>query len=189
MQNMGIIKPNWSNDHKVLMYNNLVRDKISNITPICTNKLNEEELKIKVNERLEHVNSIFISTTKEAGCLPIKVLKAKTYWCPELSQLRDKKRFWWSLWVSNGRPQSGIVYDILKDLKKKFRKISRSNINKLAMKDTNRINTEFKNKNLNIIWNKLKIHKKLKVNSNLKAEDFKIYFNVLMQDVVPLNAD
>ena len=120
MQKMDIVKPNWSNDNKVLMYNNLVCDKISNITPICPNKLNEEELKIKVNERLEHIKSIFISTTKEVDCLPLKFLKAKAYWCPDLSQLRDKKCFWWSFWVSNGRPWSGIVFNILKDLKKKF---------------------------------------------------------------------
>ena len=57
------------------------------------------------------------------------------------------------------------------------------------MKDKNQINTEFINKNLNMIWNMLKIHKKMKVKSNLKAENVENHFNVLIQDIVPLNAD
>merc|ERR1711891_65886 len=79
--------------------------------------------------------------------------------------------------------------DILKDLKRKFRKISRYNISKLAMKDTNLINSEFKSKNLNVIWNKLKLHKKSKVNSTLNAYDFENHFNLLMKDEIPLNPD
>ena len=35
------------------------------------------------------------------------------------------------------------------------------------MKDTNLINFELKRNNLNVIWNKLKIHKKTIVKSNL----------------------
>ena len=57
------------------------------------------------------------------------------------------------------------------------------------MRDTNQINTEFRNRNLNIIWNKLKIHKKFKVNSMLKVTDFENHFSSLMKDNVPLNQD
>ena len=57
------------------------------------------------------------------------------------------------------------------------------------MKDTNQINREFKNRNLNIIWNKLKMHNKLKVNMNLKADDFENHFNLLKKDDALLNAD
>ena len=77
------------------------------------------------------------------------------------------------------------MFNILKDLKGKFRKVSRYNINKLAMKDTNLVNSQFKSKNLNVIWIKLKLHKKSKVNSTLNAYDFENHFNLLMKDEIP----
>ena len=57
------------------------------------------------------------------------------------------------------------------------------------MRDTNLINSEFKNKNLNVMWNKLKLHKKSKVNSTLKTFDFENHFNLLTKDEIPLNPD
>ena len=128
-------------------------------------------------------------STKESGCVPTKMFKPKTYWCPELSFLRDRKRFWWSIWISCDRPRSGIIFNILKDLKRKFRKLSRSNINNLAMKETNIINGQFKNRNMNVLWNKLKANKKLKVKSNLKAVDFETHFSSLTSDHKPLSVD
>ena len=43
---------------------------------------------------------------------PCKLYKPKQYWCPELSKARDTKRFWWHLWIDNGRPRCGEVYRI-----------------------------------------------------------------------------
>ena len=44
---------------------------------------------------------------------------------------------------------------------------------------------QFRNRNMTIIWNKLKMHKKLKLNSNLKADDFETHFSSLMKDDEP----
>ena len=74
------------------MYAILVCGKISNISPIDTHELTSDNIKDKLNEILELINSILISTAKEAGCLPLETLKPKAYWCPELSQLCDKKK-------------------------------------------------------------------------------------------------
>ena len=57
------------------------------------------------------------------------------------------------------------------------------------MKVTNLINSQFKSKNLNVIWNKLKLHKKSNVNSTLNAYNFENHFNLLMKDEIPLNPD
>ena len=118
-----------------------------------------------------------------------KFSKPKTYWCPELSLLRDRKRFWWTIWISCDRPRSGIVFIILKDHKRQFRKLSHSNINNLAQKETNIINTQFRNRNLNTLWNKLKVNKKLKVRSKLNAEDFQTHFSSLTSDNKCLSVD
>ena len=183
------VPPNWSNAKHVALYSSLVTSKLSEIPLICTNGLCADELKYELDQRLEQINSILITATKESGCIPSKVLRPKTYWCPELSYLRDKKRMWWTIWVSCERPRTGIIFNILKDLKKKFRKISRLNINNIAMKETNMINTQFRNKNLNYLWNKLKINKKKKVCSNLMAEEFGTHFKNLNSDNIPLNEE
>ena len=57
------------------------------------------------------------------------------------------------------------------------------------MKDTNLNNSEFKSKNLNFIWNKLKLQKKSKADSTLNACNFENHFNVLMKVEIPLNPD
>ena len=57
------------------------------------------------------------------------------------------------------------------------------------MKDTDLINAQFKCRNMNIIWNKLKTNKKLKVNTNLNADDFESHFSDLTKDSEPLSAD
>ena len=176
------IHPNWTNHKNVEKYSNLVAEECSKMAPICINSLNDSNIKGIIDQRLEHINDILTTATKQSGCIPQKVLKAKTYWCPELSQLRDKKRIWWSIWISLDRPREGLIFNILKDIKKKFRKLSRSNINTLAMKDTNLINAQFKEINMKIIWNKLKMNKKFKVNSNLNADDFESHFSALTKD-------
>ena len=149
------ISPNWSNDRKVDAYKNLVPEKLSRISPICINNCDNNSFKYQIDQRLQEINNVLTMSTKESGCVPTKMFKPKTYWCPELSFLRDRKRFWWSIWISCDRPRSGIIFNILKDLKRKFRKLSRSNINNLAMKETNIINGQFKNRNMNVLWNKL----------------------------------
>ena len=55
------------------------------------------------------------------------------------------------------------------------------------MKDTNMINMQFKQKNMNFLWNKLKGNKKLKVNSNINAEEFGCHFQNLTKDNEPFN--
>ena len=116
-----------------------------------------------------------------------KILKPKTYWCPDLSILRDKKRFWWSTWVSHNRPRSGPIFEKLKDLKKKFRRFSRCNIRSLATRNSDIINFEFKNKNMKAVWNKLKVNKSNKVKSRLEADDFAAHYSGIMSDDGVLN--
>ena len=57
------------------------------------------------------------------------------------------------------------------------------------MKDTNLINSEFKNRNLGILWNKLKSNKRFKVNSKLTADDFESHFSSLSRDSEPLSEE
>ena len=83
----------------------------------------ENDLK-SINEALHDAASVSDRTLR-------KSLKPKAYWCPELSRLRDRKRFWWSLWVANDRPRTGAVFSCYKGVKKLFRKLQRGKINEV----------------------------------------------------------
>ena len=56
-----------------------------------------------INEALHDAASVSDHTLR-------KSLKPKAYCCPDLRRLRDRKRFWWSLWVANDRPRTGAVF-------------------------------------------------------------------------------
>ena len=78
-----------------------------------------------IDSHVEKLNAAMRDAAQCAGCVPRRVFKPKPYWCPELSQLRDRKRFWWTLWVANDRPRHGAVYECHKSIKKLFRKMCR----------------------------------------------------------------
>ena len=85
------------------------------------------------------------------------------------------------------RPRSGPIFEKLKDLKKKFRRLSRCNIRSLATRNSDIINFEFKNKNMKAVWNKLKVNKSNKVKSRLEADDFAAHYSGIMSDDGVLN--
>ena len=64
-----------------------------------------------IDHHVQQLNEAMRDAAQSAGCVPRRVFKPKPYWCPELSQLRDRKRFWWKIWVDNGRPRHGAVFD------------------------------------------------------------------------------
>ncbi|KAK2174312.1 hypothetical protein NP493_812g02013 [Ridgeia piscesae] len=48
-----------------------------------------------VDSYVVQLNDAMNDAVTEAGCKQKHCNKPKTYWCPELSHLRDRKRFWW----------------------------------------------------------------------------------------------
>ena len=51
-----------------------------------------------VDSCVVQLNDAMHDAVTEAGCKQKHCNKPKTYWCPELSHLRDRKRFRWQLW-------------------------------------------------------------------------------------------
>ena len=80
-----------------------------------------------VDYYVQQLNDAILDAGKEAGIYQKKYLKPKSYWYPELCRLRDKKRFWWTLypiWVQNGKLRNGDVFECWKKVKKDFRCLS-----------------------------------------------------------------
>ena len=165
------LQPNWTNYKKNYLYLEISKNKISQLEPIALPEKDNFHLKTIVDERFQKINTILIDATKEAGCIPKNTLKPKAYWCPELSALRDKKRIWWTIWVSCDRPRNGLIYNIMKDLKKKFRRLCRRKIRTISNKPLETLNSCFKNRDMSSFWNKLKANNHTKVNSRLSTHN------------------
>ena len=108
--------------------------------------------------------------------------KPKKYWCPHLSQLRDKKKFWWSLWNDNGRPKQGQVYDCYKGTKKLFRKYCRYYMQNEVNSSFINLNSMYRERKMSCFWNGIKRLKRKRVNSSLQAQAFSDYYATVMQD-------
>ena len=78
---------------------------------------------ITFDHHVQQLNEAMRDAAQSAGFVPRRVFKPKPYWCPELSQLRDRKQFWWKIWVENGRLRHGAVFDCYKGVKKLFHKL------------------------------------------------------------------
>ena len=90
------------------------------------------------------INDTIHNAAKEAGIVPTKNYKPKPHWCPNLAYFRDKKRFWWTVWVSAGKPYAGVIYDCHKLAKKAFRHESRQSVQRYSDRNTFKLNDMYR---------------------------------------------
>ena len=138
--------PRWDTEKK-RKYNHILDNKLKSI-PILHMEDNITNVQHDIDTYVETLNKAIHEAAQEAGCIPKKHYRPKDYWCPELSALRDKKKFWWRLWVENNKPRNGPIFDILKYLKKKFRKLSRQCILDQKKNKYHNLNSLFSDKKL-----------------------------------------
>ena len=171
----------WNNTLINEKYLQITSEKLSQIGEL-TIPTSGPHIKQTLNDRFEKINKILIDAASEAGCIPHKKFKPKTYCCPELSSLRDKKRIWWSIWVGQDRPRTGTILKKYKDLKKKFRQVCRKNIDRISTKPINILNSHYKNKDMCAFWNRLKASNYSKTTSKLAAQEFATHYGSIMTD-------
>ena len=162
--------PNWTSDWKNDKFRDALATKMSKLCSIreeVVSQTDEVTAQLMVKSRLGYITTAIHEACTEAGGTPKKSRPPKAYWCPELAVLRDKKRFWWNIWVSSGRPRDGILFNIYKHLKKQFRKTSRHFVNNINLKQTSEIHHQFNKRNMKSFWNLLKRHQRSTVHSAL----------------------
>ena len=116
-----------------------------------------------------------------------RTYKPKPYWCPQLSQLRNKKRFWWRIWQDCDRPREGAVRQAYKATKREFRRVSRDRVNALMRGSLNKMNEMFHAGRLSAFWRHVKRSRKLKVTSRLTPSCFASHYGNIMTDTGELN--
>ena len=107
--------PNWENSAVREKYYEKVLNEISKLPALQLESiiLNSNDALSIINDRISEVNECVLQV---ADCLchkaSFKQYKAKPFWCQELATLRNKKKFWQNLWVTNGRPRHRHIFQI-----------------------------------------------------------------------------
>jgi len=146
----------WTTDNS-MKYKDLLQVKLNNLPSLdISEESDKQSIKQKIDGHMDSLNSILLNAAREAGCTKQHRAIHKPYWCPNLSQLRDRKRFWYHLWCENGKPRSGVVYQCHKDLKKLYRRRSRWNLDHIEEIRYRKMNHLFKEHNIRGFWNMVK---------------------------------
>ena len=61
----------------------------------CSRETDEITAHDAIDAYLDKLNCAIRDSAVEAECNSKQHVKPKRYWCPDLSKLRDRKRFWW----------------------------------------------------------------------------------------------
>ena len=176
-------RPNWDNYMVRDKYSTLVENSINSMPALNMDGVepNSIEGHNRINDYINSINHCIITASSEVSHgRQNKQYSPKHFWCPALSQLRDRKRFWWNLWCENGRPRQGQVYEIWKMCKKAFRKYYR-------FKSCESFNLRYSKMNSLFIqgkpfWNLLKYKRKRNFAMNEDLHGFTKHFQSIMTE-------
>ena len=180
----------WKCANAQARYKSALEAKLYNMKSLTINVSDSSEaVQCEVDRFTEDFTKAVHDATKESGCSPNKHFQPKPYWCPELSYMRDRKRFWWKIWTDNGRPKKGAVYECYKGIKKMFRRLSRKCMDNLLAQNFSKFNDLYCNRKLSAFWKTLKNSRRCKANSTLKPESLARYYCNIMTDTGPFTPE
>ena len=148
----------WDNPQFCEKYKAALSNKLDSMLGSLDQILHDDASVTEMDTYLAKINGAMESAVVEAGHRPRK-FKPKAYWCPELSMLRNRKRFWWKIWSEAGRPRSGQVFECYKGCKKLFRKRSRHYMSSMLEDDFRRTNQLFHDGRMRRFWKRVNSRK------------------------------
>ena len=172
----------WGDHGYTNTYRNTLETKLIEIQKLsCNRETDEITAHDAIDAYMDKLNCAMRDSAVEAGCYSKQHVKSKRYWCHELSKLRDRKRFWWNLWVDNGRPREGAVFSVYKDVKKAFRRRSRYHVANQSRNEHYKLYEMIKARDMTGFWNVIKRRRSIQVKSSLTASDFNSFYGDVMQ--------
>ena len=175
--------PKWKNQAMTVLYQQCLKKELDSVPDLDLSALsNSQSAQATIDTHVDAINSAFHKAATKAGCIPERKFKPKPFWCPELSKIRDQKRFWFQLWISCGRPKSGAVYDCHKLVKKTFRRTLRQNVNGHQNQFHFKLNDLHQSRTLSYFWNTIKRSRRKQSNSTLLANQFATQYKATMSD-------
>ena len=180
----------WSNEFKA-RYHNVLQQKLLCLEPMQIGYWgNREQAQAGIDSFMSRLcQMISESAVESSGRQGRKQFQPKPYWCPRLSELRERKRFWWHIWRDCDRPREGVVYESYKSSKKQFRQASRQRVDDLSRGKINKFNELFYSGKLTSFWRYVRRKRRCNVNSNLLPDDLAKFYEGVMTDRTDLNEE
>ena len=173
---------NWVINYHNVMYKFVLEKKLSSY---ISDMNSQTDLQVFIYKYICDVNIAFHSSASEAGCVSDKHFMPKPYWCPELSDLRNKKQFLCRLWGEYGRPRSYAIFDCYKDIKRMFGSYSRKCMANVLTNKLSAFNNLFQKKKFLSFWKSIGNSKKTLSNSKLDPASFATHYaNIMNFEIV-----
>ena len=179
----------WNNCTRRATYARILSDKL-NATPLL--QVDREDSWVTRQEKVDGyakgLSAIMHESAREAGCNVSDPKRRKLYWSPQMRELKERKRFWWNIWIENCKPRRGIIYECYKNVKRQFRRASRQGIQKHMDERVKFLSSRFRIGQTKRFWNGIKMGRQVKTPSLLNVSDFtKFYSNIMQDDVKDLS--
>ena len=97
------------------------------------------------------------------------------------AHLRDRKRFWWKVWVDCDRPREGSVYNVYKSTKKNFRRRSRHHATNRVTNEHAKLYSMLKSQNMTGFWKVILRKRSIQVKSSLSTSNFNVFYSNIMR--------
>ena len=175
-------KLDWSRADRKEEYKRVLSESLKLVPMLSVSAKDSFESKQKkIDDYLKVLCDTLHSAADKAGCVAVAKRK-KLYWCPQLQDLKTRKKFWWDLWVDNDRPRSGVIHDCYKHVKRQFRRVSRQCTQKYLDDKARLLSSKFSLGRSRLFWNSIKRQRQFKSSSLLDASDFASFYSGIMQD-------
>lgn len=174
--------PRWRDGVTKQKYSNSVTSRLAHASHLdlscCSSDTDKQN---QVDEYLKFLSSALLGAADDAGCVSAKHGVPKKWWCPKLSRLRDRVRFWRHLWCEMGRPRTGHVYDCYKNTKKEYKRTCRRCIANLEFARNDEINCFFSQRKMKAFWNTVHRSQQSKTESSLTTDSLADHYASIMQ--------
>lgn len=185
-QQLPVPFANWNKPGHNAAYAEELNIRLHNLPVFSSHDVTDDTCaQANIDGYVAELTSCMVNAAQKSGCIPNRRFRPKKYWCPELSRARDTKRFWWQLWVANDRPREGMVYTCYKNVKRLFRKLSRSCVNSFHSELHYSLDHLLRRDN-NAFWKRIKGRKRSHVHSSISVDKMVSHFSNIMQDRSPL---
>ena len=173
----------WKNEENNARFKTCLIEQLNNLPTIdCFNDDHDDESKqCYIDDYINKLCSTIFDAAKRSNCHPDHHFRPKKYWCPHLTSMRNTKRFWWHLWVENGRPRSGEVFNCYKGVKRLYRKLCRYYANYYTDESYRFLDDLFV-RDRNKFWKHIRRKRKKQSNGAVSVDKFVNYFSNIMQD-------
>jgi len=178
----------WDDPVFCQKYKECLEEKLMHLTLNFSPNADSEEALREVDQHMAAINEALDAAVQEAGCRS-RSFKPKPYWCPELSSLRDRKRFWWRIWNEAGRPRAGHLFDCYKGCKRLFRQRSRYYMALKVENEFEKTNKLFRRGKMRDFWRRVRKRNQGDQHSQLNADALASHYETIMTDQENLSED